>query len=102
LDHIGDKFFVLLVLTGFYISGKVEILPLILLAIREISITLLRFYNLASPVSFLGKLKTTLEFLSLTVLCYSKEWGNLLLWSSIFLAYLSAFLYIRKPVKVNF
>jgi len=102
LDHIGDKFFVLLVLTGFYISGKVEILPLILLAIREISITLLRFYNLASPVSFLGKLKTTWEFLSLTVLCYSKELGNLLLWSSIFLAYLSAFLYIRKPVKVNF
>ena len=98
LDHIGDKFFVLLSLVAFYITGKVELLPLLLLAVREISITLLRFYGLASSVSFFGKVKTTVEFSALIVLPYQSEIGNLLLWVSIFLAYLSALLYIKKPV----
>ncbi len=102
LDHISDKIFVLLSLYAFYLTGKVEITPLILLAFREISITILRFYSFASPVGFLGKIKTTLEFISLIFLCYSTNLGNVLLWISIVIAYFSAFIYIWKPLKANF
>jgi len=102
LDHISDKIFVLVSLYAFYLTGRIEITPLILLAFREISITILRFYNFASPVGFLGKVKATLEFISLIFLCYSIDIGNSLLWISILIAYFSAFLYIWKPLKTNF
>jgi CDP-diacylglycerol--glycerol-3-phosphate 3-phosphatidyltransferase len=99
LDHIGDKFFVLLVLFAFYLTKRVEFLPLLLLTIREIGITLLRFYGLASSVSFLGKIKTTVEFLALFFLCTEPFIGKILLWLSVFLAYLSGFMYIKLPQK---
>ncbi len=102
LDHIGDKFFVLVVLTAFYLTGRVELLPVLLLAVREILIALLRFYGLAGGVNGFGKLKTAVEFLALLLLCYSPFWGNLLLWLAVLLAYLSAFLYIKNPVRVGF
>ena len=102
LDHIGDKFFVLLTLTAFFLSGVIGFLPLLLLAVREISITLLRFYGLASSVNGLGKIKTTAEFFSLITLCYDPYLGNILLWVSVILAYLSAVFYIKLPVRVGF
>ena len=102
LDHIGDKLFVLLTLTAFYLSGEIEFLSLLLLAVREILITLFRFYGLAGSVNGWGKLKTLTEFLSLLFLCVEPAVGKVLLWVSVILAYLSAALYIGKPVKVGF
>jgi len=101
LDHIGDKFFVLLTLTAFYLKGDVGFLPLLLLAFREISITLLRFYGLVGSVNGLGKLKTTVEFLSLVTLCLEPNLGKALLWVAVFLAYLSAVFYIKRPLRVG-
>ncbi len=102
LDHIGDKFFVLTVLFALYLVERVELIPLLLLAFREVSVSFLRFYGLAQPTNFLGKLKTTFEFISLFVLCLEPQVGRFLLWVSVVLAYLSAVLYIRKPVKAGF
>ena len=100
LDHIGDKFFVLLALLALYLTHRVELLPLLLLAVREIGITLLRFYGFASSVGTWGKVKTTVEFLALFFLCAEPFLGEILLWFAVFLAYLSGFLYLKIPQRV--
>ncbi|RTZ59703.1 MAG: hypothetical protein DSZ31_03425 [Gammaproteobacteria bacterium] len=102
LDHISDKVFVLLVLVAFFSKSRVEPIQLSLIAFREIGITFLRFYGFAGPVNVLGKLKTVTEFLALFLLCFHPLLGNLFLWFAIFLAYISAFFYLRRPVKVQF
>jgi CDP-diacylglycerol--glycerol-3-phosphate 3-phosphatidyltransferase len=101
LDHIGDKVFVLTTLVAFYLKNTVGILPLSLLLVREIGITVLRFQGLASPVNHLGKLKTTLEFLSLVLLCIEPKLGNIVLWIAVFAAYLSAYFYINRPITAK-
>ncbi len=99
-DHISDKFFVLLVLTGFFLKGVVGLLPLALLAVREVGITLLRIYGLAGGVNTFGKLKTAVEFAALIALCLNPQMGKPLLWLAIILAYLSAYEYIRPRLKL--
>jgi len=99
-DHLSDKFFVLLVLFGFTVKGVIGYLPLILLAIREIGISVLRFYGLAGSVNSFGKVKTAVEFLSLFTLCLSPHLGEFLLWISVILAYLSAYEYLRPHLKL--
>ncbi|NPB05722.1 MAG: CDP-alcohol phosphatidyltransferase family protein [Aquificae bacterium] len=101
LDHLVDKFFVLTVLLGFYLTGTVDLLPLLLLAFREVSVSLLRFYGLAQPVNVWGKVKTSVEFLALFFLCLDPRLGNLLLWVAVGLAYLSAALYLKLPIRVG-
>jgi len=101
LDHIGDKVFVLTSLVALYIENVVGILPLSLLLLREVGITILRFQGLASSVNYLGKLKTTLEFLALVLLYVEPKLGNFALWLAIFVAYLSAYFYINKPIMVK-
>ncbi len=101
LDHITDKIFVLSVLYAFVLNGSVSHFLFYLLAFREVAITLLRFYGLASSVNLLGKWKTTLEFVALLTLCVDVELGNLLLWISLFAAYLSAFLYVWETLLVK-
>lgn len=98
LDHISDKVFVILVLVAFFSEGRVGLVQLSLIAFREIAITFLRFYGFAGPVNFLGKLKTVVEFFALFLLCFNPLLGNLLLWIAIFLAYISAFFYFKRPV----
>jgi len=100
LDHIGDKVFVLIALVAFYMKSFVGFLPLFLLLLREVAITLLRFQGLAAPVNYIGKLKTVVEFFSLTFLCVDPKLGNFLLWLSVLLAYLSAYLYVSRPISV--
>ena len=102
LDHIGDKFFVVVVFTAFDLTGRVDFLPLMLLAVREVLIALFRFYGLAGAVNGFGKVKTAAEFAALLLLCYNPFWGNLLLWVAVFLAYCSAVLYLKKPLRVGF
>ena len=101
LDHVSDKFFVLLVLTALLFKGRVEAIQLFLIAFREIGITLLRFYGLAGAVNRWGKLKTVTEFAALFLLCLFPFGGYLLLWVAVILAYLSAFFYLKKPAKVG-
>jgi len=101
LDHLSDKFLVLSGLFALYLVGRVEFLPFILLAIRELFIAFLRFNNLVGGVNFLGKLKTSFEFAALIALCLLPFVGIFLLWVAVFIAYLSALVYITKPLRVG-
>ena len=101
LDHIGDKVLVLGGLFALYLVGRVELLPLFLLAFREVFIVVLRFNNLIGGVNLLGKLKTTVEFAALIALCLYPFLGEILLWFSVFVAYLSAFVYLAKPLGIS-
>jgi len=100
LDHLVDKFFVLLVLWAFVIEGEVSHWIFYPLALREVGIVLLRFYGFAAPVNNLGKIKTTVEFVALLTLCWEPFLGNLLLGTALLLAYLSAYEYVRKPLNL--
>ena len=102
LDHIGDKFIVLGGLFALYLVGRVDLFPFLLLGFRELLITFLRLNNIVGRVNLLGKLKTSAEFAALVVLCLEPFWGELLLWVAVFLAYLSALVYIAKPLGISF
>ncbi len=97
LDHIADKVFVLLTLLGFYLTNRVDLLPIVLLAVREIFITFARFYGIAAPTNVFGKIKTTLEFIALIALCWEPPLGQFLLWVAVLSAYLSGLVYIYAP-----
>ncbi len=110
LDPLADKVFILSILIAFVDVQKVSSIPVILLLFRELSLTLLRSSAItqgnllgASP---LGKLKTSLQFLSLMLLTVEQQAGNLLLWCSVGVAYLSLYdylkSYLRNPSGLNY
>jgi len=99
-DHITDKFFVLTVLTAMALKGIIGYLPLVLLAVREVGVSVLRFYGVAGSVNALGKLKTSVEYAAVVFLCLEPAIGKFLLWAAIVLAYLSAYGYLRHRLKL--
>jgi CDP-diacylglycerol--glycerol-3-phosphate 3-phosphatidyltransferase len=96
MDHITDKIFVLSLLWAFVLTGKVYNFLFLLLLLREVGITFLRFWGIAKPVGFGGKVKTAVEYLALAVLPFEFKLGNALLVLAVVLAYISGFLYVRE------
>ena len=100
LDPYADKLLVLLPLIALIETGKVKAIWVILLTFRELSISFLRslavekgFYMEAS---LLGKLKTFLEFLSVSLILAGIKLGEFLLGLSVVFAYISGFDYLYK------
>ncbi len=97
LDPLVDKLFVLGVLSYFLYSQEVGLLPFLLLLIRELSVSFLRSLSVEKgyimPASYLGKAKAFFEFITLIALCFDQDYAKVLLWLSVFLAYLSMYDY---------
>ncbi|WP_461829817.1 CDP-diacylglycerol--glycerol-3-phosphate 3-phosphatidyltransferase [Aquifex sp.] len=100
LDPYADKVFVLLPLIALIEVGKVKAVWVILLTFRELSISFLRslavekgFYMEASS---LGKVKTFLEFLAISLILAGFKLGEVLLGISVVFAYISGFDYLNK------
>ncbi len=100
LDPYADKVFVLLPLIALVEMGKVKALWVILLSFRELSISFLRslavekgFYMESSP---LGKVKTFLEFLGVSLILAGFKLGEIILGISVIFAYLSGLDYLKK------
>ncbi|MCX8076520.1 MAG: CDP-alcohol phosphatidyltransferase family protein [Aquificaceae bacterium] len=105
LDPLVDKAFVLSVLSFFLYEQKVELLPFLLLLIRELSVSFLRSLSVEKgytmPASYLGKAKAFFEFLTLIALCFNHWTAGQLLWLSIFLAYASMYDYLLKYISYS-
>lgn len=103
LDPLADKIFLLSALIALVEVGRVSSLPVILLLLRELSVSFMRSIavgqGLIIEASLLGKLKTSLEFLTLLTLLFGNPYGTLLLWASVIFAYLSAYEYLRTYLR---
>ena len=113
LDPIADKLLVVGVLTSLMIKGIIEglnIVPALLIISREIFISGLREFAANSKlentieVSNIGKIKTALQMISLTLILLSISFQNsivilnigiILLWASMILTLISGFKYYR-------
>lgn len=103
LDPLADKIFVLSVLVALVEVDKVSSLPVVLLLLRELSVSFVRSLAAVQGVVFgasvLGKFKTSLEFLSLCLILWGYPFGVHILWVSVLVAYLSAYEYLRAYLK---
>ena len=113
LDPIADKLLVVGVLISLMITGTIEhlnLIPALLIISREIFISGLREFAANSKVessievSKIGKIKTTLQMISLTLILLSISFQNsivilnigiILLWTSMILTIISGFKYYR-------
>ena len=114
LDLVADKLLVCLVLIWIsYLNSSILILiPVLIIVSRELIISSIRQFfsefkdkNLVK-VSFIGKLKTTLQMISISMLLISAEMGRLffdisitMLWSSAFFSILSLYIYLNRWIK---
>jgi len=103
LDPLADKIFVLSTLIALVEVDRVGAFPVILLLLRELSVSFLRSFAVSQGVlisaSLLGKLKTFLEFSAVLLLISGVEIGSYLLWMAIAVAYISVYDYARSYLK---
>ncbi len=104
LDPLADKVLVLGALCALVASGTLPIVPVAIIAVRELAVSLFRVrlgrQGLAVPARSTAKLKTFLQTLAVaaaimpTLVGY--EWlANTVLWASVFMALVSAWQYFR-------
>ena len=106
LDLLADKLLVCVVLIWlvFLINSIYLILPVILIISREIVISSLRQFvvervgNNPIPVSLVGKSKTTIQFLAISVLIISPEFGSTIELIGLFLTWLAGFISIYSLI----
>ncbi|EDP76362.1 CDP-alcohol phosphatidyltransferase family protein [Hydrogenivirga sp. 128-5-R1-1] len=103
LDPLADKVFVLSILTALVEVGRVGSVPVILLMLREFSVSFLRSLSASQGTVFgasqLGKIKTLTEFLAIVFILAGYGVGTLLLWLSILVAYVSFYEYLKVYLK---
>ena len=103
LDPLADKILVLATLIALVEIDRVGALPVILLLLRELSITFVRSalagQGIVLEASTLGKFKTSLEFLAVTLLLVEYPFGVHLLWVSVLVAYVSAYDYLKTYLR---
>jgi len=103
LDPLADKIFVLSTLIALVEVNRVGSFPVILLLLRELSISFLRSFAVSQGViisaSLLGKIKTFLEFSAVLLLILGAEAGSYLLWTAVAVAYISVYDYARNYLK---
>ncbi|MFN3471116.1 MAG: CDP-alcohol phosphatidyltransferase family protein [Aquificaceae bacterium] len=100
LDPLVDKAFVLSVLSFFLYTQEIDLLPFVLLLLRELAVSFLRSLSVekgyAMPASGFGKAKAFFEFLTLLALSLDLGLSKPLLWLSVALAYISMYDYVIK------
>ncbi len=111
LDPLADKFLTIGALIALFLIGTIEAWIVVLILIREVFITIFRYYLLSksiiSPASFMGKIKTFFQIISIaTLLIYSVfpkpyddyfyKVGLNLLYFALFLTIYSGLEYIIK------
>ena len=103
LDPLADKVLVLSTLIALVQVDVVGSFPVVLLLLRELSVTFIRSLLAGQGVileaSYLGKLKTSLEFLAVAFLLAGYNLGVHLLWVSVLVAYLSAYDYLKTYLR---
>ena len=103
LDPLADKVFILSALIALIEIGRVSSMPVILLLLRELGVSFIRNAAAGQGVVFeaslLGKFKTSLEFLAVSLLLTEYPFGTHILWASVFVAYISAYDYLRAYLR---
>lgn len=116
LDPIADKLLiasVIIVLIETRVITHVHVIPAIIILLREIAISGLREflanYNQKVPVTFIAKIKTTIQMVSLSILILSMGFdfnntiwdaGLIMLWISAFFTLYSCYSYIKKGLTI--
>ncbi len=104
LDPAVDKIFTISVLVAFVEKSYISTYLVFLIVAREMLVTWMRSVlvnkNVVVPASFLGKVKTTIQLIAIFLLSIKAIFlGNLALWLSIIVAYISAYDYLKLFVK---
>lgn len=104
LDLIADKFLVIFLLIVFGIQGKLSIIIVILIAIREIYSLIMRTYFLIKKNNFIGasligKSKTFIQFIAFDLLILNIPGYQVAFIIVIILSYYSIFDYMIKALK---
>ena len=111
-DNIADKTLVIVSLIGLVYLGKVNILAVTLVVMREVIISGIREFLATSkriniPVTFFAKIKTTLQMITIGCLFFGEKGGEFLNFSqyffyiSVLISLITMYNYI-KLAKVNF
>ncbi len=103
LDPFADKVLVISALIALVDAGYLHSLPVILLTIRELAISFLRSIAVGQGIviqaSAMGKAKTFFENSAVIAFLAGFQASNLLLWSSVALAYISLYDYIKTYIR---
>ena len=116
LDPIADKLLiasVIIVLIETRVITHIHVIPAIIILLREIAISGLREflanYNEKVPVTFIAKIKTTIQMVSLSILILSVGFdfnntiwdaGLVMLWISAIFTLYSGYSYIKKGLTI--
>jgi len=116
LDPIADKLLiasVIIVLIETRVITDIHVIPAIIILLREIAISGLREFlannNEKVPVTFVAKIKTTTQMISLSILILGMGYdfnntiwnaGLITLWISAFFTLYSGYSYIKKGLTV--
>ncbi len=100
LDPAIDKIFIITSLVAFVEKQYINTYPVFLIITREFMVTWIRSVmvnkGIVLPAMFLGKLKTTSQLVAIFFLAIGYiEFGVIVLWISIIIAYVSAFQYFQ-------
>jgi len=110
LDPLADKFLIIGALIALFMIGTIELWIVLLIVIREIFITSFRYYlmikNILLSASFLGKIKTFFQIISIaTLLIYNvfpKPYNDYFFSVGINLLYFALFLTIYSGIQYVF
>ncbi len=100
LDLIADKTLVILLLSLAFYQGMISFLLYFLIVFREVysMITRFRYYKREHELiqaSFVGKLKTTFQFISLSMMMLNIPGYKIMLWIVVGLSYYSFLSYFK-------
>ncbi len=104
LDPAVDKIFTISVLTAFVEKHMISSFAVFFIVAREFLVTWFRSVmvnkGIVIPASYLGKVKTTLQLAAIFILSLNYIFiGNIVLWFSILVAYISAADYLKLFFK---
>ena len=111
LDPIADKLLVATALLLLVSAGRADLLPAAAIVCREILVSGLREFlaslQISVPVSQLGKVKTAVQMLAITLLLFGdvhmqSDWitfsGNILLWLAAVFTLITGYAYLRTGI----
>ena len=109
LDPLADKVAVLIAMTGLVFARRVAVIALLLIALREISMSIFRSYaarrGVSVPARLSAKIKTVFQDLSIGFAClpWSKShemWLDVTVWIAVGLTLFTGFQYLIDGRKV--
>lgn len=102
-DWLADKVFILSVFMAFISTGKVPVWVVIIMVIREVIITQIRYYcalkGIIEKVDKLGKLKLGVSMVAIILLSITDREGQLFLYLALMLTIISGINYFIIAAK---